>query len=600
MKHLSILGSTTTILLLCLVPVSAQMIWNSSSEDRAFLGVTTDEVSERKAELLGFENRHGAYITSIVNGSAAEEFGLQPLDYIVAVNDESMDWSTDLTELLENYEPGDAVTIYFYRKGKKQSKQVTLGRRRSSWKTNFNLARFNGRNDPFLGISQHEATSGYALGVRVNIIDSSTADELGMKDGDVIQSINDYTMIDWQDIQGAIKMMEPGDQVLVTWEREGQQYVKSGTIKSESDRRNNYSLSFGRAARGSDYAFLGIYSSPISREKAEKLGFDNRHGSYVTGVMDRSAASEIGLQPFDYIVGIDEYRTGKNQDLTDILRKYDIGESATLHFIRRGQKMTRNVTFTDRDDARDARRKRCDDPFLGVQQSFSTNPKTGVVINVIDESTADKAGMEDGDIITNINGSTILDWEDLGTAVDAMEIGAEIELDFLRDGKRQTGRAPIQSDCDRQGRSNRAINLDFRDMTINLFGDTGDREEEREAVSNMQADLQQMSTSDVNRLRSEFDLDIPNSNNLNVRGLQLYPKPETNRFGLEFELSRTGDTSVRIYNDSGREIYQYDLGGFIGEFSDDVDIAQNGEGSYFLVVQQRGQAFAKKIVLKRS
>ncbi len=600
MKHLSILGSLITFMLLCLTPATAQVIWNNSGDDRAFLGVTTDDISERKAELLGFENRHGAYITSITEGSAAEKFGFQPLDYIVAVNDESMDWSTDLSDLLEDYEPGDEVTIYFYRKGKKQSKNVTLGKRRNSWNTSFNLARVTGSNDPFLGISQHSADSEYELGVRVNIIDGSTADELGMKDGDVIMSINGYTMVDWQDIQGSIKMMEPGDQVSVAWEREGQKYSKSGTIKSEADRRSNYSLSFGRIAGGNDYAFLGVYSNPISAEKAEKLGFDNRYGSYVTGVMERSAAEKIGLQPFDYIVGIDEYRTGKNQDLTDILRKYDVGESATLHFIRQGRKMTRNVTFTDRDDARDARRERCDDPFLGVQQSFSSKPQSGVLVNVIEESTAEKAGLEDGDIITSINDFTILDWEDLGTAVDVMQVGAEIKLDYLRDGQRQTGRAPIQSDCDRRERSNRAINLDFGDMTINLFGDDEDEEDEREALRDMRVDLQDMGSSDMSRLRNDFDLDVPNSSNLNVRGLQLYPNPETGRFRLEFELSQRGDTGIRIYNNSGREIYQYDLGGFSGDFSDDVDIAQNGEGSYFLVIQQRGQAFAKKIVLKKS
>jgi len=600
MKHLSILGSLTTIMLLCLTPAPAQVIWNNSSNDRAFLGVTTDDISERKAELLGYENHHGAFITSIVEGSAAEEFGFQPLDYIVAINNESMDWSTSLTELLEDYESGDEVTVYFYRKGKKQSKKVTLGKRRSSWNTSINIAGFSGKNNPFLGISQHSAYSEYELGVRVNIIDESTADELNMKDGDVIQTINGYTMVDWQDIQGAIKMMKPGDQVSVSWDREGQKYTKSGTMKSESQRRNNYSLSFGRIAGGSDYAFLGVYSNPISTEKAEKLGFDNRYGSYVTGVMDRSAAKDIGLQPFDYIVGIDEYRTGKNQDLTDILRKYDVGESATLHFIRQGRKMTRNVTFTDRDDARDASRERCDDPFLGVQQSFSTKPKSGVVVNVIDESTAEKAGMEDGDIITSINDFNILDWEDLGTAVDAMEIGAEIKLDFLREGRRQTGSAPIQSDCDRRERSNRAINLDFGDMTINLFGDDEDEEEERESVRNMRVDLQNMGSADMNKLRNEFDLDVPTTNNLNVQGLQLYPDPETGKFRLEFKLSQRGDTGVRIYNKSGREIYQYDLGGFSGDFSDDVDIAQNGEGSYFLVIEQRGQAFAKKVVLKKS
>ncbi|MEK7254358.1 MAG: hypothetical protein AAB316_06420 [Bacteroidota bacterium] len=52
--------------------------------------------------------------------------------------------------------------------------------------------------------------------------------------------------------------------------------------------------------------YLGVEAIHISEEKAKKLGFTNVHGSYVSKVMERSSAKQAGLQPFDYIYGVDE------------------------------------------------------------------------------------------------------------------------------------------------------------------------------------------------------------------------------------------------------------------------------------------------------
>ena len=41
---------------------------------------------------------------------------------------------------------------------------------------------------------------------------------------------------------------------------------------------------------GDEYAFLGIYSERVSKEKAKKLGFDNPYGSYVSSVIPGTAA----------------------------------------------------------------------------------------------------------------------------------------------------------------------------------------------------------------------------------------------------------------------------------------------------------------------
>ena len=99
-------------------------------------------------------------------------------------------------------------------------------------------------------------------------------------------------------------------------------------------------------------AFLGVYSNGISYKKAQKLNFDNENGSYVTGVIDHTAAAEADLQPFDYIFGIDEYRTNSDRSLTGILRKYESGETVTIHFYRNGKQQKKTVELGKRSDAR--------------------------------------------------------------------------------------------------------------------------------------------------------------------------------------------------------------------------------------------------------
>lgn len=86
--------------------------------------------------------------------------------------------------------------------------------------------------------------------------------------------------------------------------------------------------------------------------------------------------------------------------------------------------------------------------YLGVMlQNVSTSmakalqldEDEGVMINqVIDDSPAAKAGLEDGDVILEFNGKTIDDYADLTKAVRATAPGDMVDLRILHDGKRQT------------------------------------------------------------------------------------------------------------------------------------------------------------------
>lgn len=82
-----------------------------------------------------------------------------------------------------------------------------------------------------LAQSQSAATSGAVLG-QVNA--GSPAAAAGLKPGDVITKINDRTIADGDSLIVAIRSYAPGDEVTITYERNGQPQTTAATLASAS------------------------------------------------------------------------------------------------------------------------------------------------------------------------------------------------------------------------------------------------------------------------------------------------------------------------------------------------------------------------------
>lgn len=586
------IAGLVTLLLVALSPVSqAQNWWSSSDDDKAFLGVESNRISKSKAQILNYDNRYGILIDRVVENSGAEEAGLLPFDYVFAIDDEAMDWTTELSDLLSKYDPGDKATIHFYRKGQKKTAQVTFTAPRSnSFSGNLFKKSLFQDEDAFLGVSESRYNDDEELGVTVNVVDGATADQMGLKDGDVILSINGYKMIDWSDISRVMdNVLEVDDKITIKYSREGNQYTKTDVIKSRP--KKNYTINnfWNNEARSdNNRAFLGIYSEELSREKAERLGIENRYGSYVTSVFENSAAKNAGLQPFDYIYGIDEYRVGEDQSLSNILRRYDAGEQAEVHFIRQGKDYKYNITFGKRSVAIEPnKRSRCEDPFLGIQQNMRSSGEKGVRVDVVKKSTAASLGMRSGDVIAQINGFPVIDWSDISPAIDMLEVGENIKIDYYRAGQKMMTEGKIGSYCDTYGSGNNWNNMSFF------------RDDEADVdVEDVTIRVSALSSSAIRDLNDDLDIDLSTDNSLKINSLSIQANGRLDIFDLQFALPNKGKTLIQIFNDQGRQIYTYDLGYFSGDFSDEVDLMQDGTGDYYLQVTQDGKSLTQKITLK--
>lgn len=92
--------------------------------------------------------------------------------------------------------------------------------------------------------------------------------------------------------------------------------------------------------------------------------------------------------------------------------------------------------------------------YLGVQmqditpelaQAFDIEGNRGgaVVTNVIKDSAAEKAGLKVGDVVTAVDGVSLLNADNLRNTIGLLMVGQTIKLDIIRDGKARTLTAKV-------------------------------------------------------------------------------------------------------------------------------------------------------------
>jgi putative serine protease PepD len=109
---------------------------------RAFLGVTTEEITPALADLLSLPAEHGLLVARLTRGGPAEDAGIQGGrsvalignqefiiggDLIVDIDGNPMASNRDLTSFLQRKKPNDSVKVTLYRGKKKMIVDAKLG-----------------------------------------------------------------------------------------------------------------------------------------------------------------------------------------------------------------------------------------------------------------------------------------------------------------------------------------------------------------------------------------------------------------------------------------------------------------------------------------
>lgn len=207
---------------------------------------------------------------------------------------------------------------------------------------------------------------------------------------------------------------------------------------------------FVRKSDGTPRAFLGVMS-----EKNEK-------GAKITAVTKESAAAKAGLQKDDIITKVNDATITDSEDLFETIRKFKPEDQVTISYLRDGQlktttavlgktmEMDFDFNFDDRlgpgfnfnmPELRGLENFNWNysrKPRLGIEIQDTEDSKGVKVIEVEDETPAQKAGIQENDIITNINGKAVNSVDEIKAALKELKEGDLIKASIIRSGKTQT------------------------------------------------------------------------------------------------------------------------------------------------------------------
>ena len=345
-------------------------------------------------------------------------------------------------------------------------------------------------------------------------------------------------------------------------------------------------------------AYLGVV---MSMEKE-----NNEPGIVtITEVMDDSPAEKAGLRAGDILRSIDGESIEDVDDVVDIINDYEAGDELEISYVRNGKLKTteaelaapNGIFFGNEDNPflhkghryhfknlekndRWSFMNQTGPPYMGVEIEDMDDNSGILITRVNDESPAKKAGIRNGDIIQKLNGQSIEDTDELIDAIQEMEIGDEINVEYRRDGKVQTK------------------SLLLEERVTNIFGkcDTGKRFKEKD----IEIIIEEMKQGENGEIENVIIEGIGGNNNLDLNDIDVYPNPTEKEVTLSFSTQvKGGPVEVKVSDISGKQIFRDYVGDFSGSYTETIDLGNQPDGVYILTIIQNGKSWTETIALNR-
>lgn len=199
----------------------------------------------------------------------------------------------------------------------------------------------------------------------------------------------------------------------------------------------------GRVLRGR----IGVQIDQVTKEVAESIGLGKAQGALVRNVESGAPADKAGVEPGDIIVKFDGKAIEKSSDLPRLVGNTKPGTKSSLTVFRRGAMKELSVVVAEiapekvatRDGEKPAPAKaQPASQLLGLAVSELTAAQKaelklrgGVVVDAATEGAA-RAGLREGDVITQIGNTEVSNLKQFEAAVAKVDKGKPISVLFRR------------------------------------------------------------------------------------------------------------------------------------------------------------------------
>ncbi len=161
---------------------------------RAYLGISAFEITASFARENNIKDVRGLYVAVVEDGSGAQQAGIVVGDILLEVDEEEINSSSRLLEILNNHRPGDKLELTINRKGKERKVNVVL----KGIDGTTNIVKRDAQGDTFLILgATFKTLSMYELkklninhGVQITNLQNGKLKQAGISQGFIVTHID--------------------------------------------------------------------------------------------------------------------------------------------------------------------------------------------------------------------------------------------------------------------------------------------------------------------------------------------------------------------------------------------------------------------------
>ena len=192
----------------------------------------------------------------------------------------------------------------------------------------------------------------------------------------------------------------------------------------------------GTVTRG----WLGVSIQSLTPELGEYYGVKDGKGALVGEVFEGDPADKAGIKPKDVVIEVDGDKIEDSRDLSQKIAEIRVGEQITIKVVRGGKEHTFRVEIDKRTEGKEdlALQQPKEETDLGMTVSALTRELARrlnisetegvVVVGVEQDGPADKADVQEGDLILEIDHKPIKTLEDYQSQIKKVKKGETIPL----------------------------------------------------------------------------------------------------------------------------------------------------------------------------
>ena len=207
----------------------------SGAVERGLLGVRMREVDYALAEIFDMDRPRGAFVDGVIDESPAGNAGVQDEDIIVEFNGHEIEYYTDLPFYVGQYQPGTEAAVRLIRDGEERRLTVVLG---SSPTNEASIVvedtapeRANPLGFKISELSEETRQVAGIDGVRIAQVEEGPGREAGLREGDVVVSLNRQPVPSVSDFASVEESLPASGFVQIRIVRQGQGTTLSLELK---------------------------------------------------------------------------------------------------------------------------------------------------------------------------------------------------------------------------------------------------------------------------------------------------------------------------------------------------------------------------------